>query len=137
MASHAAHQHGVPPSTLKDQLSSWVLHGAKPGPHPYLEPNEEKELSEYLITSVKVGYGNTRRQIKCIAENVAKGKGTLKGKQISNGWWQRRNPTISLHSGDSRTNVQMQAINRENIEQYYDNLIPPFVIFEGKQLNIL
>ena len=42
LANQAARQHGVPPSTLKDRLSGRVLHGAKPCPHPYLGPNEEK-----------------------------------------------------------------------------------------------
>ena len=49
----------------------------------------------------------------------------LKGERISNGWWRRflqRNPTISLHSGDSTAQVRMQAINCENVEQYYDLL---------------
>ena len=41
-ANQAARQYGVPPSTLKDRLSGQVLHGAKPGPRPYLGPNEEK-----------------------------------------------------------------------------------------------
>ena len=88
-------------------------------------PNEEKELSEYLITSAKVGFGKTRRQIKDIAESVAKEKGMLKGERISNGWWRRfleRNPTISLRSGDSTAQVRMQAINRENVEQYHNLL---------------
>ena len=73
-ANQAARQYGVPPSTLKDQLSGWVLHGAKPGPRPYLGTYEEKELSEYLTTSAKVGFGKTRRQVKCTAESVAKEK---------------------------------------------------------------
>ena len=73
-ANQATHQHGVPPSTLNNRLSGWVLHRAKPGPRPYLGPNEEKELSEYLTTSAKVGFEKTRRQVKCIAENVAKEK---------------------------------------------------------------
>ena len=51
--------------------------GSKPGPRLYLKPNEENGLSEYLITSAKVGYGKTHRQNKCIAESVAK-KGMLK-----------------------------------------------------------
>ena len=86
-ANEAARQHGVSPSTLKDRLSGRVLNGSKPGPRPYLKPSEESELSEYLITAAKVGHGKTRRRIKkkSIAESVAKEKGMLKGKQISNG----------------------------------------------------
>ena len=58
-ANQPARQHRVPPSTLKDRLSGRVLHGAKPGPRPHMGPSEEKELSEYLIASAKVGYGKT------------------------------------------------------------------------------
>ena len=124
-ANQAARQHGVPPSTLKDCLSGRVLHGAKPGPRPYMGPSEEKELSEYLLASAKVGYGKTRGQIKSIAESVAQEKGILKGKRILNGWWQRflqRNPKISLLRNVSTAHVRIQAINREKIEQYYDLL---------------
>ena len=34
--------YGVPGSTLKDRLSGRVVHGTKPGPKPYLCPDEEK-----------------------------------------------------------------------------------------------
>ena len=36
----AAKDHGVPPSTLKDQLAGRVLHGSNPGPSPYLSAEE-------------------------------------------------------------------------------------------------
>ena len=111
-ANEAARQHGVPPSTLKDRLSGRVLHGSKPGPHPYLKPSEESELSDYLITAAKVGYGKTRRQIKGIAESVAKEKGILKGKRISNGWWRRfleRNPIISEVEDDGPKKSRVKA----------------------------
>ena len=39
-------------------------------------PNtEEKELEEYLLQANKVGYENTRCQVKMIAENVIIDKG--------------------------------------------------------------
>ncbi len=46
-ANKAAVVYGVPPSTLKDQLSGRVQHGKNPGPRPYLDSKEEKELGEY------------------------------------------------------------------------------------------
>ncbi len=46
-ANKAAVVHGVLPSTLKDQLSGQVQHGKNPGPRPYLDSQEEKELGEY------------------------------------------------------------------------------------------
>ena len=43
----ATAKHGVPPSTLKDQLSGYVKHETKPGPAAYLNQQEEKELTEH------------------------------------------------------------------------------------------
>ena len=39
---------GLPPSTLKDRLSGRVLHGRKPVPVPYLLPDEEDELEDFV-----------------------------------------------------------------------------------------
>ena len=44
---------------------------------------------------------------------------------ISNGWWfkfKKRNPSISLRSGDSTAGVRMSAVNSENINYYFDLL---------------
>ena len=44
---------------------------------------------------------------------------------ISNGWWEnflRRNPVLHLRSGDSTAGVQMDAINKENLDNYFDLL---------------
>ena len=44
---------------------------------------------------------------------------------ISNGWWcnfKRRNPFLSLRSGDSTASVQMSSVNKDNISQYFDLL---------------
>ena len=42
--NRAALDYGVPRTTLKDRLSGRVEHGRKPGPTPYLNTVEEKEL---------------------------------------------------------------------------------------------
>ena len=81
--NQAALQHGVP--TLKDRLSGRVKHGKKPGPRSYLDPDEERELTEHLVTAAKAGYGKTRREVEHIAEAVAREKKVLKKKKISNG----------------------------------------------------
>lgn len=66
--NQAAHIHGVPPSTLKGRMSGRVLHGSRPGPVPYLAPEEEDELIGYLLKASQLGYGKTRRQVKEIVE---------------------------------------------------------------------
>ena len=50
----------VPRSTLHDRVSGRVIHGVKPGPKPYLDNAEEKELGSCLKHCAKVGYGKTR-----------------------------------------------------------------------------
>ena len=50
---------------------------------------------------------------------------TQKTVTISNGWWfkfKKRNPSISLRSGDSTAGVRMNAVNAENIHYYFDLL---------------
>ena len=59
-ANRAADFHGVPRSTLKDRLHGKVLHGTKPGPRPYLDMEQERELVDYLFDTANIGYGKTR-----------------------------------------------------------------------------
>ena len=54
-ANKAAIIHRVPRSTLKDRLSGHIIHGHKPGPDPYLNVEEEKELSSHLIEAANIG----------------------------------------------------------------------------------
>ena len=99
-ANKAATMYGVTRSTLNDRLSGRAAHGTKPGPRPYLQPSEERELTDYLCTAAEVGYGKTRQKVKSIAETeFGSRKGLLKTPRISNGWWRRfleRNPTLRL-----------------------------------------
>ena len=71
-ANQAALQYGVPRSTLKDRLSGRVKHSWKPEPQSYLDLEEEQELVKHLI--IAAGYGKTRREVKLIAESVAREK---------------------------------------------------------------
>ena len=44
---------------------------------------------------------------------------------VSNGWWfkfKMRNPLLSLRRGDSTAGVRMDAVNSENINEYFDLL---------------
>ena len=123
--NRAAELHGVSRTTFHDRLSGRVQHGKNPGPIPYLTTSEEKELCDYLLSSAEVGYGKTRKEVKHIAEAVAKEKGVLKASRISDGWWRRflaRNPSISLRSGDATANVRMEVVNEKNITAYFDLL---------------
>jgi len=106
--NRAADLYGVPRSTLKDRLSGRVVHGMKPGPRPYLSTGEETELSSHLLQVVKMEFGQTRCDVKCLVETYVKQKGTFRGSTITNGWWQKflkRNPMLRLRAGDSTAGV--------------------------------
>ena len=102
-----------------------MVHGTKPGPRPYLSTGEETELSSHLLQVAKMGFGQTRCDVKCLVETYVKQKGTLRGSTITNGWWQKflkRNPMLRLRAGDSTAGVRMDAVNAENIHAYFDLL---------------
>lgn len=88
-ANKAATVCGIPKSTLKDRLSGRVVHGRNRGPRPYLDPNEEKELTDFLVLSAECGYSKTRQEVMNIVEKVALDKKILKGTKISHGSWRR------------------------------------------------
>ena len=70
--NRAAKEFGVPTTMLRDRLSGRVTHGTNPGPKPYLSSQEEGELTEYLASTSKAGYGKTRRQVMNIVQHVRK-----------------------------------------------------------------
>ena len=79
------------------------------------------------MLSAKVGYGKTRRDVMNLVETYVNSQ-YPEGKKnvtISNGWWfkfRKRNPSISLRKGDSTAGVRMDAVNSENINEYFDLL---------------
>ena len=126
-ANKAAPQHRVPRSTLKDRLSGRVVHGCNPGPEPYLNVEEEQELVGHLINASNVGYGKTRQEVLNIVERYVERKenASLRSSTVTHGWWQKflkRNSSLSLRARDSTTSIRMDAINAENLKNYYDQL---------------
>jgi len=102
-------------STLQDHISGHVTHGIKPGPWPYLTAKEEKSLTAHLIDAAKFECGKTRKKVNRMAENFAREKGTLRNKNIFNGWWIERQSQLSLRQTDD-------AISQESISWYFDLL---------------
>ena len=49
----------------------------------------------------------------------------LRGEGISHGWWKRfleRNSALSLRSGNSAAGVRLDAVNKENMLNYFNRL---------------
>ena len=44
---------------------------------------------------------------------------------VTHGWWQKflkRNPILSLRAGDATASIRMDAINADNLKNYFDQL---------------
>ena len=124
--SEAVVKYGVPRQTLRDRLTGHIVHSTNPGPKPYLTKEEEELLTDHLILSAKLGYGKTRMQTMDLVERYINEKpGNDKEVRISSGWWDKfmkRNPSLRLRCGDSTAGVRMEAVNTENINDYFDLL---------------
>ena len=123
----AALVHEVPRTTLQDHVSGRVTHGHNPGPKPYLNIVAESELTSHLIDASNIGYGKTRREDFSIVERYVKQKKDVKLRSatITHSWWQKflkRNPSLSLRAGDATAGIRMDAINAEDLKNYFDQL---------------
>jgi len=122
-ANAVAKKHGVPPSTLKDRLTERVVHAE---PKTYLSAAEE-ELTVHLIGAANIGYGKNRGEVLTIVERHVEMKEdvSLRAARVTHGWWQKflkRNPSLSLQSGDSTAAVRLDAMNEENMDNYFGML---------------
>ena len=66
----AAEEHAVPRSTLQYRMLRNLVHETKPGAKQYyLNQAEEEELSEYIVTAGKIGFGKIHIAEKVAVEN--------------------------------------------------------------------
>ena len=83
-------------------------------------------MSTFLVKVAKAGYGKSQQQIKSLALNAAHDKGLLSsGNKLSNGWYYRfmnRHQQLSLRKGDTITNVRMDSVNKETMDNYFSLL---------------
>ena len=113
----AAEEHGVPRSTLHDRITGRIIHGKKPGPEPYLNKEEEKDLANFVEVVADIGFGKTKKQIKAMVEKTARDKNTLRKEKISDGWFRRfleRQPHLSLRKGDRTAAIRMDAMKNQS-----------------------
>lgn len=119
----AALMYGIPRSTLHDHYSGKVELYAKPGPNPYLDLEEEEELSCFLIRCSRIGYPKTRQQVLSIVQEIMNHR--HKDVAVTNGWWERfskRHPQVSLKTSVPLAYVRAMAEDESSLEGYYNLL---------------
>ena len=50
---------------------------------------------------------------------------SLRAARVTHGWWQKfkeRNQSLSLRSGDSTAAIKLDAVNEENMDNYFEML---------------
>ena len=119
----AAELYNVPRSTLSDKVLCKVPLKARSGPSSYLTPEEEEELTSFLIEMAKIGYGHTRKQIIALVQQIVESKGIET--VVSSGWWERyikRHPQIALRVAVPLSMARAMASDRDVIDRYFNML---------------
>ena len=96
---------------------------ARSGPSSYLTPEEEEELTSFLIEMAKIGYGHTRKQIIALVQQIVESKGIET--VVSSGWWERyikRHPQIALRVAVPLSMARAMASDRDVIDRYFNML---------------
>ena len=57
--------YNIPRATLHDHVSGKVKFGARSGPEPYLNIEEEEELASFLIHTARIGFPHTKKASFC------------------------------------------------------------------------
>ena len=119
----AAELYNVPRSTLHDKANGKTAEDARSGPQPYLSPEEEEELTSFLLQAAKIGYPYTRKQIIALVQQIVHNKGITT--TITNGWWERflkRHPQLTLRVAVPLSYARAMASDPEVIDRYFDLL---------------
>lgn len=118
-----AEMYGIPKSTLHDHVSGKVAYGAKSGPDPYLDLEEEEELASFLVRSAGIGYPHTKKEVFTLVQQILTKKGVEAN--VTNGWWERfrsRHPNITTRVAVPLSVARAKASDPVVLEGYFDML---------------
>ena len=97
----------------QDRILEIVVYRSKFGAKQHLNQAELEELSEYMVTVGKIGFGTLRKHQK-IAEKVAVEEEVLTKDKIINGWlasFMKRHPELSSQKENCASQSHMDAMD--------------------------
>jgi len=118
-----AEMYSIPKSTLHDHVSGKVAFGAKCGPDPYLDLEEEEELASFLVRSAGIGYPHTKKQVFALVQQMLNKKKIEAN--VTNGWWERfqsRHPNITTRVAVPLSVARAKASDPVVLKGYFDML---------------
>lgn len=86
----------------------------------YINSQPSQTETHKTVTASSLSQTEVLNTVTASRPSEIKAKRTV---TISNGWWfkfKKRNPSISLKSGDSTAGVRINAVNSENINDCFD-----------------
>ena len=119
----SAAMYGIPTTTLHDHMSGKIDIGAKPGPKPYLNDEEEEELAGFLVQVADIGYPKTKIQVLALVQQIIESKGI--SATVSNGWWERfvvRHSELTLRAAVPLSLARAKATDPSVFTKYFDIL---------------
>ena len=119
----AAEMCRIPLATLHDHVRGKVDPFSKPGPKPYLSPNEEDELVVFLLKCARMGYPKSCKQVTAIVQSIVNAKNM--NVEVSTGWWARfkkRHPNLSLRTAAPLCIPRLQAQDPDVLNSYFNEL---------------
>lgn len=67
---NASLKYDIPKSTLHDRVIGKVALGARSGPERYLSDEEEERLVMFLVSSARIGYAKSKKQVIAIVSAI-------------------------------------------------------------------
>ena len=89
----AAEMCSIPLAILHDHVRGKVDPFSKPGPKPYLSPNEVDQLVAF---SLRMGYPKSCKQVTAIVQSIVNVE--IMNVEVSTGWWARFKRRLSLRT---------------------------------------
>ena len=115
--------YNIPCATLHDHVSGIVKFGARSGPEPYLNIEEEEELASFLIHTARIGFPYTHKKVFAIVGQILGARAV--SASVTNGWWERYlqwHPQLTLKSAVSLGLARAKASDPEVFCRYFDML---------------
>nr|XP_036576889.1 transposase [Colletotrichum truncatum]KAF6783710.1 transposase [Colletotrichum truncatum] len=122
----AAHDAGIPPSTLQSRLKGSQARNVAFSSFQKLSPAQESHLAEWVRIQAALGLPPTHQQLKEFAQRILDIRGTTQ--PLGRNWIQffiKRNPSIKVHRARAIDSKRVNGASTNVIRQWFQQLALP------------
>ena len=124
----AAHEWGIPRSTLKHRLKGGESRSQAQSDYQRLTRVQEDHLAQWILTQGALGYAPSHAQIRLFAARIMHAGGD--SKRLGKHWMQhflRRNPAIKTLRGKKIDYQRVNGASPANIKKFFQRLAHPAI----------